>query len=1002
MQQLLTKIIITILAFAPAVALAASDPVAVPQLLPPGSQISGTNTQLPQTTTNPGPNTQSLLSEQLTYVRSNMDAQAQWFLSTSAYLLQVADYILKVEPEKTDVAQVISTYGAALKKLGDDMNARQQVIPLEHAMIVSGFGIHLLAESLVLAASTLHDVNQGTGQFFFPSMSLIGQSLQSIGDNIIAIGSVALSTNGNINVAEYQTQMEAAVFLYQSLQGLFTNREGSGTIKADLKSNQAAKATNSTYQVINFDASGSSDALGTIPAANHFWDFGDGTFAFGPFVSHTYTKAATYLVKLMVKGPSGFSAVTSEVKVVPVIPVAVIISDKDSLLGPVPEELVLTANEPLTLSGISSYDPSPGAKLKLVWDFGDGKQDSGVDNGVITHSYAVPGSYDLALRAENGQLTGVTKRKIRVIASPPDIRLQVRSVTQTSWSHAKKKFFTQNIFGPTVLDFTAQESSGALVPGFNARTQLLSAEWDFGDGSPVVIQNQNQLNAKEKVSHSYEKPGIYTVSLKITDEARNVGQVLKTIILNDSSTPTADFDFFADKELTTAAQVRFDAASSAAPQGSIVKYEWRIVSAANELVFTSQEKSFVYSFPKPGKYQVSLQVNTNLGGVSGRVAEDFFIASSPPQATFDFSYDPYIPNSVLFNAQGSSDPDKNDILSFSWDFDNDGIFEITGSRSPEIKRTLDKVGLSTVKLQVSDSAGLTSEAKKDVAIGSLLVSTIQIKEGSRAIGKAPLAVTFVGGGFRSLATRPDTNSITQFIWDFGDGSPIETSNQIVQGVEEKTHTYNRPGRYVTTLKVKNREGEEAISAYPVHIGDGATPIASVFYTPSFPLTGNVSTLFTFDASQSVNAAGLSNNLEYSWDFGDESPLTTGTRVTHQYTKNGTYNVTLTITDTEASKISRIQVPAVVKGIPAQARFVASPLSGPAPLTVQFDASSSTDPDSTIVEYLFEFGDDQTTVSSQAKAAHIYKKAGTYKVKLKTQSRDGEESISAEQTVTVTQ
>lgn len=999
-KKSLLSLLVCSIVLMPFSVMASTTGVEVPTLTSPGAQIIANPS--PSITVQPTvvPNTDMSLRQQLTYVRSNMDTQSQWFAYISNYLQQVADYILQVEPEKTDVSRLIATYGAALKKLSDDMNARQQVIPIEHALILSGFGLHILAESMVYAATALSEV-KGTGPYFFPSMSLIGESLQRVGDNVMAIGGFAAVNNGNIDVTEYQKQMEAAVFLYTSLQSLFLNRERAVQIKANLKSNQASKATNSTFQVINFDASSSTDTVGTIPnPSGYFWDFGDGLFAVGAFVSHTYTKAGTYMVKLMVQGPSGFSAATAEVKIVPVYPVAVIVTDQDSILGPVPEEIILTANEPITLSGAASYDPSSQGKLKLTWDFGDGKQDKGQDNGIITHAYSVPGDYELVLRAENGQLAGVAKKKIKVLSAPPDIKLQIRSATQTIWSNPDKTFFTQNIFGPTSFDFTAQESVGALVPGFNARTQLVQAEWDFGDATVAVTQDQNQLNAKEKVTHTYENPGTYTVTLRITDEAQNFGQVTKTIILNDGNTPTADFDFQSDKVLTTATKVKFDASPSSSPQGSIAKYDWRIISAANETVKVSNEKTFVYSFPKPGRYEVSLQVTTNLGTVSGRVSHRFFVESSPPLASFDFSYDPYVPNKITFDASSSSDPDANDVLSFSWDFDSDNVFDVSSSHDPKAIRTLDKVGKNLVTLRVTDAAGLTAEVSREVPVTSLLVSTMQIQEGSRAIGIAPLQVNFVGGGFRSLSTRVDTNTITGFEWDFGDGSEIVKSTTINQGVEVQTHTYTEPGRYLATLKVTDREGEEAISAYPIHVGDGSGPIASVFFTPSFPLSGSLATLFSFDGGQSVNTEGNTIDLDFSWDFGDESALASGAQVTHQYKKQGTYTVTLTVTDKKASKINRVQVQALVKDLAPVARFVMSPTSGKSPLTVQFDASSSNDPDGQISEYSFDFGDGQTVVSKQPKVAHIYKQPGTYKVELKVKGGQDIQATSESQTVTI--
>jgi alpha-galactosidase len=50
------------------------------------------------------------------------------------------------------------------------------------------------------------------------------------------------------------------------------------------------------------------DAAG-VPAVEYRWDFGDGTSANGPKVSHGYTRAAPFLVRLTVGGIDGVPAV---------------------------------------------------------------------------------------------------------------------------------------------------------------------------------------------------------------------------------------------------------------------------------------------------------------------------------------------------------------------------------------------------------------------------------------------------------------------------------------------------------------------------------------------------------------------------------------------------------------------------------------------------------------------------------------------------------------------
>lgn len=66
-----------------------------------------------------------------------------------------------------------------------------------------------------------------------------------------------------------------------------------------------APASAGTGQAIKLQAI---DAADGVPAISYHWDFGDGTSATGPAVSHTFTRAADYSVKLAVDGMDGLPA----------------------------------------------------------------------------------------------------------------------------------------------------------------------------------------------------------------------------------------------------------------------------------------------------------------------------------------------------------------------------------------------------------------------------------------------------------------------------------------------------------------------------------------------------------------------------------------------------------------------------------------------------------------------------------------------------------------------
>ena len=72
------------------------------------------------------------------------------------------------------------------------------------------------------------------------------------------------------------------------------------------------------------------------------------------------------------------------------------------------------------------------------------------------------------------------------------------------------------------------------------------------------------------------------------------------------------------------------------------------------------------------------------------------------------------------------------------------------------------------------------------------------------------------------------------------------------------------------------------------------------------------------------------------------------------------------------------------------RFTPQPVSGPAPLSVRFDASDSYDPDGTIVNYLWDFGDGES--GSGDGVQHQYTNPGTYTVSLTLVDEDGGQAI----------
>lgn len=153
---------------------------------------------------------------------------------------------------------------------------------------------------------------------------------------------------------------------------------------------------------------------------------------------------------------------------------------------------------------------------------------------------------------------------------------------------------------------------------------------------------------------------------------------------------------------------------------------------------------------------------------------------------------------------------------------------------------------------------------------------------------------------------------------------------------------------------------------------------------------------TFD----VTAAG-EENRGFIWDFGDGTtftePLGFGffSMVNHTYTQTGTFTVKVTVyhgppgneMKKKASKSLKLEVQPVPKPL---ADIQPTPDEGPAPQTVSFDGSGSTDPTGgTLVAYIWDFGDGTNQTTATATVNHTYATPNTYNASLIVRNDSGD-------------
>jgi len=138
--------------------------------------------------------------------------------------------------------------------------------------------------------------------------------------------------------------------------------------------------------------------------------------------------------------------------------------------------------------------------------------------------------------------------------------------------------------------------------------------------------------------------------------------------------------------------------------------------------------------------------------------------------------------------------------------------------------------------------------------------------------------------FDASASIDEDGEIDFYRWNFGDG----TSELLAMS---PSHTYYSSGTYTVTLTVIDNLGSVDTKTILVPVGVDANKAPTSY--PGGPYSGTVGTPVTFDGSESHDPDGEID--EYTWSFGDET-TGTGVIISHTYDKQGSYLVSLTVTD----------------------------------------------------------------------------------------------------------
>jgi PKD repeat protein len=266
------------------------------------------------------------------------------------------------------------------------------------------------------------------------------------------------------------------------------------------------------------------------------WFFGDGEISDDPTPSHMYETEGTYTVTLVIKdGNDVYDLDTNKITVKNYYP--------NAEAG---DDLTVMEDEVVNFDASASSDKNQDI-VSYFWDFGDGTIS---EEMITTHVYENEGSYHVTLSVTDDNNA----------YDMDTITVTVNNEVPTANGAAN---------GEVDDDLTVNEDDTVMFDGSQSTDTpsdmpSLSYAWDFGDGSK---------DWGMETSHTYTKQGLYTATLRVTDDNAEFTEDTVTInVLNAPPVANAGSDQTVDEGET----VFFDASSSSDTPSDepLLEYSW--------------------------------------------------------------------------------------------------------------------------------------------------------------------------------------------------------------------------------------------------------------------------------------------------------------------------------------------------------------------------------------------------------------------------------------------
>jgi PKD repeat protein len=485
-----------------------------------------------------------------------------------------------------------------------------------------------------------------------------------------------------------------------------------------------------------------------------------------------------------------------------------------------------------------------------------------------------------------------------------------------------------------VTYFNSSSDLNAEVP--KQKPALITCKKQEYSGSVFVAYDTGKCNIEAVLFKPYsEIIGIRKFDIEcVNDSGSNIKDT--TPIADIQANPTSG---------QSALLVNFSSTNSYDPGGSTLTYAWNF-GDDTQSTEENPAHTFVNNTSNTIEYKVTLIV-TNTNGVNSAPAtititvDPAPVNNLSPQAKFSAtptSGDVIL--SVSFTDQSNPANDGSFIQTYQWDF-GDGETAIKFDNS-SFTYDYRRAGSFTPTLFVKDNlARLSSKFfGPTINVNGVVNNPPSPNFKWAQTSYSPtLKVQFTD------TSSDDEGPLVAWNWNFGDNQTADVQNP--------EHIYSAPGKYRVVLTVTDSGGLQVSGTIEITVEPpGNNPPIANF---SFSQQNRKLVIDFIDTSSDTDGAITT----WNWNFGDNSTDTVQ-NPSHTYLADGTYQVTLTVTD-NGGKSNSITKNVVVNPLVNQSPVISN-ITGTQtsfkPLVGKFTETSS-DPDGFITKWDWNFGDGHT-------------------------------------------